>query len=61
MTLTIPGPMGPRAWAFAFKVATRMRWLGDALGEHEITVTKERHARDIAKLQKRDVEEGLVP
>jgi hypothetical protein len=59
-TIRIPGAMGPRAWAFAFQVAERMRWLGEVVGEHEIVCRKPRHARDIEKLQVRDRVEGLV-
>lgn len=60
INLTIPGAMGPRAWDFAFKVAISMRWQGDLIGEHRIVVKNERDMLQIAKLQERDVREGLV-
>lgn len=60
LTVRTPGPLGRRAHAFALIVATRLRWLGTAVGMHEITFRKARHARDFVRLQARDEMEGLT-
>jgi hypothetical protein len=53
-------PPGRRASSFAIQVAERFRYLGDAIGEYEITFTKTRHARNMLKLQERDMREGVL-
>lgn len=59
-TIRIPGAIGRRAWAVAWMRCTRMRYLGDTVGETEITFRKAAHARDVLKLQMRDMAEGLT-
>lgn len=58
-TALVHGQIGPRAWAFAFKVASSMQYLGDTLRQHRIVFLKPRHAREFGKLQERDRKEGL--
>lgn len=59
-TVRVTGCLGRRSSSFAFQKAIRLQWLGEAIGEHEATFAKPRHARNFASLQDRDVREGVL-